>query len=516
MNSSYNSHHHDGANGSTGGGTKVMSLLEEVDAFISQKDAAAPVSSSGRSSIMAGPSTMIHHPSKAATATVATHPCKRRISADMEETNNSTRCQYPSSSSSSTTSAASSDAATSAVAAFLQNQVQQEAQRSAASPQEQQQQQHHRSKRQRRDEDRSLSLSPKTLGGLDSFALDLHMPVSESSFGSNDNEPLPIFPPQQQQEPPMQQQQLQPQRLQLQPMSKQPRLPTKQQAFYRPPAHRVSLADRTFPSSTAPAPAPLTAGQPPAAASRAAATTKPANAGSASAAATNFNLHRVCNFFASKREVVEIALALDPSAIRRKADPVVAQQNSSGAATTVVTANHNNNKPTSSSWVVLGSVLQKCGLSRERYSYPVNIALQNKASMDVLELLVQHGRDVLVEKDGYERTGSLSIALCQRPCDLDLIDLILFANVQGIMVTDRKLNYPLHVACAKGASVDVIMRLYHHYPAALFQQNFNSETPLDICRRSSIISEGALNFLLERFNEGCLKVAKNNYQNRHQ
>ena len=60
--------------------------------------------------------------------------------------------------------------------------------------------------------------------------------------------------------------------------------------------------------------------------------------------------------------------------------------------------------------------------------------------MDVLELLVSHCKDVLVEKDGYERTGSLSVAICHNPCDLDLIDLILFANVQGIMVTDRKMK----------------------------------------------------------------------------
>ena len=493
MNSSHNSH--PGAASAGSGGTKVMSLLEEVEAFISQKDAAAaPV---GGSSSMGG-AAMMSQLSKTAT----THPCKRRISADKEDTSSTNNSVIANnSSSSSNSSAASSDVANNAVAAFLQNHVQQDAQLSAAPPQEQQQQQQHfhRSKRHRCDDDRSLSLSPKTLVGLDSFALDLNMPVSESSDGNNDNEPLPIFPPQQQQPMPQQQLQL---------MSKQPRLPTMLQAIqqYQGPAtHRVSLVDRTFPSTApaAPAPAPL------AAALRATAShstgldvAKPAAAKAAAAIPVNFNLHRVCNFFAAQKEVVEIALALDPSAIRRKADAV-----------TKKTSSHTTAAAASTSTWVLGSILQKCGLSQERYSYPINIAIQNKASMDVLELLVNHGKDVLLEKDGYERAGSLSIALCQRPCDLDLIDLLLFANVQGIMITDRKLNYPLHVACAKGASVDVIMRLYHHYPAALFQQNFNSETPLDICRRSSIITEGALNFLLERFNEGCLKVAKHNYQN---
>ena len=206
--------------------------------------------------------------------------------------------------------------------------------------------------------------------------------------------------------------------------------------------------------------------------------------------ATQFNLHRVCNYFANQKEVVEIALALDPPAIRRKSD---AASKPSGGRKSV------------------GTILQQHGLFQERYSYPINIAIQNKASMDVLELLVSHGKDVLLEKDGYERTASLSIALCHKPQDLDLVDLILFANLQGIMVTDRKLNYPLHIACAKGASVDVLKRLYLHYPGALFQQNFNSETPLDICRTSSLMSDEATNFLLERFNEGCLKVARDNF-----
>lgn len=279
-----------------------------------------------------------------------------------------------------------------------------------------------------------------------------------------------------------QQQQIQQQQMQMQPPAPQPT------------THQRSISAAT--STTSSSASLSSKGQTTSTATAAAA------AASLLAASPQFNLHQVCNHFASKREVVQIALALDPQAIRRKVDAAAPAK---AAATRKSSSSANKTRRAAS--IVL---TPQRGLFRERYAYPINIAIQNKASMSVLELLVSHGKDVVVEKDGYEKTASLSIALCHRPRDLDLVDLILFANLQGVMVTDRKLNYPLHIACAKGASVEVLQRLYLHYPAALFQQNFNSETPLDICRRTSLMSEEALNFLLERYNEGCSKVAQDN------
>lgn len=210
-------------------------------------------------------------------------------------------------------------------------------------------------------------------------------------------------------------------------------------------------------------------------------------------------LHRVCHHFSSQKGVVEIALAFDPEAVRRKSTGITAPSASfshKGQAESHQTA-------------PITERSARYRIIQERYSYPINIALQNYASKEVLGLLVNQGPDVLVEKDGYERTGSLSIVLCHKPKDLDLVDMILFANPQGIMVTDRKLNYPLHTACAKAASAEVIQRLYTHYPAALFQQNFDSETPMDIARRNTLTEEASLNFLQEQYNQGCLKLARN-------
>ena len=194
---------------------------------------------------------------------------------------------------------------------------------------------------------------------------------------------------------------------------------------------------------------------------------------------TAFYLHRVCRHFARKKDIVEIALALDPQAIRRRAEPKASTNG------------------------------EKLLIRKEQYSYPLNIALQNGASTEVLELLVNRGKDVLLKKDGQEQTGSLSVALTHSPRDLDLIELIMFSNLPSLMVTDRKLNYPLHVACAKGASAAVLERLYSHYPAALFEKNFNGETPLDVARRSSTIDEDALNFVYERYHQGCVLLAQN-------
>ena len=197
-----------------------------------------------------------------------------------------------------------------------------------------------------------------------------------------------------------------------------------------------------------------------------------------------FYLHRVCQHFAKEREVVEIALTFDPSAIRRRAQPAAPAQKE--------------DEPTPLYWI-----------RQEQYSYPLNIALQNGGSPDVLELLINAGKDVILKRDGSDRTGALSVALSHRPRDLDAIELIMFSNLQSLTVTDRKLNYPLHLACAKGASVAVLERLYSHYPAALFQKNFHGETPLDVARRSSLLDEKALNYVYEKYQQGCAVVAKN-------
>jgi hypothetical protein len=184
-------------------------------------------------------------------------------------------------------------------------------------------------------------------------------------------------------------------------------------------------------------------------------------------------LHQSCRLYPTNEAVVESALGIDPDAVRR-AVPVA----SDAAATTGINSNSNHNKQ-----------------HTEIYAYPINIAMIHSASMPVLKLLVQAGPDVLCQKDGTEAAGSLAICLTQKP-SLEVVQLLLSTNHAACArVTDRRANFPLHIAVSTGASLEIVKKIYSSYPTALSKQNFHSESPLDIAQRSTRCSETVMNFL---------------------
>ena len=76
-----------------------------------------------------------------------------------------------------------------------------------------------------------------------------------------------------------------------------------------------------------------------------------------------------------------------------------------------------------------------------------------------------------------------------------VLTLLVEANPKCVTVSDRRGNYPLHVAVSQGFSIDVVKKLYSMYPKALQMKNFHSETPLDIAQRSTRCPEEVMNFL---------------------
>jgi hypothetical protein len=163
-----------------------------------------------------------------------------------------------------------------------------------------------------------------------------------------------------------------------------------------------------------------------------------------------FLLHQACMLYAQTKTVIQSALLGDPSGIRRPLPP------------------------------------------GEGYSYPINIALQHNASVEVLQLLCDADPSILVERDGG--CCSLTIAL-QEKYDMNVVSLILHANPDVVRVSDRRNNYPLHTAAVYGSSLHIIKLLCSTYPNAIRKNNFHGQTPLDIASRSSICSDEVIDFL---------------------
>ena len=114
--------------------------------------------------------------------------------------------------------------------------------------------------------------------------------------------------------------------------------------------------------------------------------------------------------------------------------------------------------------------------------------------MEVLKLLVNAGPDVITEVDGPKKSTSLAIALSQH-YGMEVIDMFLSASPHCASFPDRRGNYPIHIACCMGASMDVIRRLLRACPEELHKVNIQGKSPLDIAQERTVCWEEVVDFL---------------------
>ena len=198
-------------------------------------------------------------------------------------------------------------------------------------------------------------------------------------------------------------------------------------------------------------------------------------------------LHRSLKLFPTNFKVIKGALELDPRELRRKAPSVHRNKSPVGTTAGIV--------------IATGATIGKssCG-------YPLNIALQNDASLEVLELLVRGAPEVITCRDGVDESGSLHIVLRRNPANTpQILHMFIKANPLSLHMTDRRQNTPLHVAVARRASLQVVRALYLLYPPAILQTNLNGETPLQVAQRSNLCEEDVYNFIQDAYHEAILK-----------
>jgi hypothetical protein len=218
----------------------------------------------------------------------------------------------------------------------------------------------------------------------------------------------------------------------------------------------------------------------------------------------NSLLHKSCKFYPETRVVIESALQLDFDAIRRPV-PVMcvgtttARRNSLGyVGPELLTCIQ----------LMKGITIDESGDDDDTitlkqpgdcYSYPVNIALMSGAQLDVIELLANAGSDVLTHSDGPEEANSLGIAVAHG-CDIDVIRLLLVANIDTAQGYDRHYNLPLHIAVRSGtASKEILTTIHNAYPEGIGCKNFHGLTPLEVAIRSPFCSDSTVDLLQEIF-----------------
>lgn len=110
--------------------------------------------------------------------------------------------------------------------------------------------------------------------------------------------------------------------------------------------------------------------------------------------------------------------------------------------------------------------------------YPVQIAIESNASLDVIKLLSQSNPSILLEKD---KNGHNALHRALFKClPLEFIHAILSSNKKLLNSMDDSLNRPLHNATRWGNNFNTIKYLITLCPRAIQKRNFNGRTPLDL------------------------------------
>jgi len=138
-------------------------------------------------------------------------------------------------------------------------------------------------------------------------------------------------------------------------------------------------------------------------------------------------------------------------------------------------------------------------MKNEPYMYPLNLAIKNRASPEVLSLLIEAAPGVLTKKDGRSEETSLLILLKYAPRHVCIIEKMLFVQPRCARMVDRHSNSALHVACVHSSSVAVVSHIASLCPQALRLRNFHGMTPLGLSQhRTTACSDDVHRFLLAK------------------
>lgn len=142
-------------------------------------------------------------------------------------------------------------------------------------------------------------------------------------------------------------------------------------------------------------------------------------------------------------------------------------------------------------------VVQK--LTKEPYTYPLNLAIRYKVCNQVLDMLVDAAPQVLTRVDGSLRETPLAVVLKYQPKNVTLFDKLLLDCPSAAMVKDRYDNTITHIGARQGVDVEMVRHMVILHPESLAQRNFHGLTPCELAQqRTSLGTDAVATFLLEK------------------
>lgn len=130
-------------------------------------------------------------------------------------------------------------------------------------------------------------------------------------------------------------------------------------------------------------------------------------------------------------------------------------------------------------------------------AYPLHIAANDGASLEVLKMLIKAEPDIMFRCNKFGETP-LHVALkAQRHVETkdDVIDneskvlLLVRCGPKATRCTDKNRNLPLHVAAMSGCSANAAKELLKFFPEAIHETNSEGYTPMDVALQYRKCSE---------------------------
>lgn len=199
-------------------------------------------------------------------------------------------------------------------------------------------------------------------------------------------------------------------------------------------------------------------------------------------------LHRLCQAFPTNVSVIQTALMLEPEAVRQAVSlPVLSTSKD----------RYGNGKIWSFKAPAFKST--KKGhmnkTKRRDYQYPVNIAINNGASCEVIQVLASAAPEVLIKPEGAQGLTTIQLALQKEPKNYKLMEVLLQANPAVATIPTIHQNTLLHLACQRACPLAMVQAFYRANPKALHHRNFHGETPVILAQRTLCCPEDVLNYL---------------------
>ena len=124
-------------------------------------------------------------------------------------------------------------------------------------------------------------------------------------------------------------------------------------------------------------------------------------------------------------------------------------------------------------------------------AYPLHMAVESNAPLDVIEMMVKEAEEVLLLTNKFGETP-LQVALKNKAMD-DVVEVLLKYAPKAIYMSDSiQGNTPVHTAASVGCSARVAKGLLETNQEAIRQTNAQGLTPLELAISSGTCADGVI------------------------